>query len=58
MTGVKTCALPISRWDIMADYNVHYSEWAWVGCKIDGVIKNDGTIEDLTNKLKSDILFS
>ena len=47
-----------SRWDIMADYNVHYSEWAWIGCKIDGVIKNDGTIEDLTNKIKSDILFS
>ena len=38
--------------------DVHYSEWAWIGCKIDGVIKNDGTIEDLTNKLKSDILFS
>mgnify|MGYP003345313832 FL=1 len=46
----------LSRWDIMSDYNVHYSEWAWVGCKIDGVIKNDGTLEDLTNKLKSVIL--
>jgi len=45
-----------SRWDIMSDYNVHYSEWAWVGCKIDGVIKNDGTLEDLTNKIKNVIL--
>jgi hypothetical protein len=41
-----------TRWSIMGDYDVHYSEWAWVGCKTDGVIKNDGTLEDLTNLLK------
>ena len=41
----------LSRWDIMSDYDVHHSEWAWVGCKVDGTIKNDGSIEDLTNLL-------
>lgn len=42
----------LSRWDIMSDYDVHYSEWAWVGCRVDGTIKNDGTKEDLTELLK------
>lgn len=46
----------LSRWDVMSDYNVHYSEWAWIGCRIDKIIKNDGTLEDLTNKLKDVIL--
>lgn len=41
-----------SRYQIMEDYGVHYSEWAWVGCRTDGVIKNDGTVEDLTELLK------
>lgn len=41
----------LTRWQIMEDYDVHFSEWAWVGCKIDKIIKNDGTIEDLTNLL-------
>ena len=45
-----------SRWHIMEDYSVHYSEWAWIGCGIDKVIINDGTLEDLTNKLKDVIL--
>ena len=41
-----------SRWQIMSDYDVHYSEWAWVGCKTDGIISNDATKEDLTELLK------
>ena len=44
------------RWGIMNDYDVHFSEWAWVGCKMDNIIKNDGTLEDLTNSLKSVIM--
>lgn len=44
------------RWNIMSDYNVHYSEWAWVGCRMDGTISNDGTLEDLTNKIKNVIM--
>ena len=39
------------RWSMMNDYGVHPSEWSWIGCPIDGKIKNDGTIEDLTNLL-------
>lgn len=45
-----------TRWGIMSDYNVHHSEWAWVGCKIDKKIKNEGTIEDLTKELESVIM--
>jgi hypothetical protein len=41
-----------SRWQIMSDYGIHYSEWAWIGCKVNGVIKNNGTLEDLTELLK------
>lgn len=44
------------RFDAMSDYGVHYSEWAWVGCVMDGVISNNGTLEDLTNKIKYDIM--
>ena len=40
------------RWGIMNDYDVHYSEWAWVGCKTNAVIKNNGTLEDLTDVMK------
>lgn len=44
------------RWGLMNDYDVHYSEWAWIGCKMDGVVKNNGTIEDLTKAIKSVIM--
>lgn len=44
------------RYDIMSDYNIHYSEWAWVGCQMDGIIKNNGTIEDLTNAIERVIM--
>lgn len=40
------------RWNVMSDYEVHYSEWAWVGCSNEGIVKNEGTLEDLTNILK------
>lgn len=33
--------------------NIHFSEWAWIGQKFDYVIENDGTIEDLKNKLNT-----
>ena len=45
-----------SRWSIMSDYDVHFSEWAWVGCTMDGKIKNDGTLEDLTSAIESVIM--
>ena len=36
----------------MTNYpDVHYSEWAWCGMPNDGVIHNDGTLEDLQSKV-------
>ena len=32
--------------------NVHASEWHWVGAPFDEVIENDGTLEELENKIK------
>lgn len=31
--------------------NVHFSEWAWIGQKIDYVISNDGTLKDLATSV-------
>lgn len=49
-------AFKINRLQI--DYNnearqipVHYSEWAWIGSNIDFAISNDGTVEELTEKV-------
>lgn len=33
--------------------NVHYSEWAWIGEKIDILLSNDGTFEDLKMNVAS-----
>ena len=35
---------------------VHISEYAWVGEKVDGVIENDGSIEDLQNAVRNQVL--
>jgi hypothetical protein len=32
---------------------VHSSEWAWIGQKLDATITNDGSLEDLVNKVDS-----
>lgn len=45
-----------SRQMIMDEYDVHYSEWAWVGCRMDGVIKNNGSLDDLTSLVKTVIM--
>jgi hypothetical protein len=45
-----------SRWGIMNDYDVHYSEWAWVGCKMDGIIDNNGTLNELTKQIENLII--
>lgn len=31
---------------------LHPSEWEWTGAEFDGVIENDGTLDDLNNKLR------
>ena len=33
--------------------DVHYSEWAWIGCALDHTIENDGTMKDLSNKVEN-----
>jgi|DEB3_MinimDraft_2_1074329.scaffolds.fasta_scaffold10188_2 hypothetical protein len=38
--------------NIMEDYNVHESEWAWIGQKIDAQIDNEGTLDDLKSNVK------
>jgi len=35
---------------------VHSSEYAWIGEKVDGVIENDGDIDDLQNAVRSQVL--
>jgi len=29
---------------------IHASEWAWIGCEFDGVLDNNGTIDELYNR--------
>jgi len=36
--------------------DVHISEYAWVGEKVDDVIENDGDLEDLHNKVRNQVL--
>ena len=33
--------------------DVHLSEWAWVGCEIDFVISNNGTLDELIERVDS-----
>jgi hypothetical protein len=34
----------------MKRLGIHASEWAWLGCRFDGVIDNNGTIDELYNQ--------
>lgn len=36
----------------MASKGIHFSEWAWIGQKIDYTIYNDGSLDDLVNNVK------
>ena len=36
--------------------DVHISEYAWVGEKVDDVIENDGNLDDLRNNVRSQVL--
>jgi hypothetical protein len=31
---------------------IHASEWAWIGCKFDGIIDNNGSIDELYDRSK------
>jgi hypothetical protein len=39
--------------DYMQQFNVHASEWAWVGTEFDAVIDNNGSVEQLYENLKN-----
>jgi hypothetical protein len=41
------------RTDYMKQFNVHASEWAWVGTQFDTVVDNNGSVEQLYNSLKN-----
>jgi len=40
-------------YDDMTKTGIHYSEWAWVGQEFDYVINNDGSIDELKQKLNN-----
>jgi len=35
----------------MIDLGIHQSEWDWIGCEFDYVIENDGTLDELREKV-------
>jgi len=39
--------------DYMRQFNVHASEWAWVGTRFDAVVDNNGSVEQLYASLKN-----
>ena len=39
--------------DYMRQFNVHASEWAWVGTEFDAVVDNNGSVEQLYESLKN-----
>jgi hypothetical protein len=39
--------------DYMQQFNVHASEWAWVGTRFDAVIDNNSSVEQLYEQLKN-----
>jgi len=39
--------------DYMRQFNVHASEWAWVGTEFDAVVDNNGSVDELYASLKN-----
>jgi hypothetical protein len=39
--------------DYMRQFDVHASEWAWVGTRFDAVVDNNGSVEQLYEQLKN-----
>ena len=39
--------------ELMNSYNIHSSEWAWVGLEFSHVLKNDGTIDELYQQINN-----
>lgn len=43
--------------EAMIKLGVHHSEWAWIGQHFDCIIENNGTIEDLKDIVKTNIVY-
>jgi len=41
------------RTDYMRQFDVHASEWAWVGTRFDAVVDNNGSVDELYASLKN-----
>lgn len=41
---------------LMLDFNIHYSEWAWVGTAFDAIIENSSSIDELYKNIKCQVL--
>jgi len=41
----------------MKEIGIHQSEWDWIGCEFNHVIENNGTIDELGNKVKDLLQF-
>jgi hypothetical protein len=55
--GLLTMENPIKKQVYMASYGIHPSEWDWVGSDFNYVIENNGTIDDLGNKVNELLQF-
>lgn len=53
MQGKATAGI---KADYMKQFNVHASEWEWVGSEFDIIIYNNGTLEDLYCSIKDQVL--
>jgi hypothetical protein len=51
--GLKNVYHDQHKENFMNIYGIHRSEWDWVGCDFDVVIENDGTLEDLQEKINN-----
>jgi len=52
MKGPGTIGWAISK-DVLNEFNVHASEYSWVGSSIDYTVTNNDTIDDLFNQISS-----
>jgi hypothetical protein len=56
--GVDPEKAALARAMMEGVFHVHESEWAWIGAPIDHTIENDGTIDDLHQRMQSLVILS
>jgi hypothetical protein len=55
--GLLTMNTTDERQQLMSKFGIHPSEWDWVGSDFNHIIENDGTINDLGNKVNELLQF-